>query len=216
MIPDTWMHRLSFAVRFRNHFTDEAVQDELPVRLATSRIKPVLTGDGLGRRHADGSYRFADVPAGLHLVSWTLALEPTFRDWTCWNQALQIRLPLARPEEPIEQELWPTASAIVSPGLTAIRGQLQGAGRSNLEVRIAPPGLAMNHYSRTDEYGDFLYLLPDALRPDARGRADLQISVASRTVTGGEYIPTGAGAAFVGANFKVRIGIVSRIVYQIT
>ena len=217
MISEGWQHALSCAIRFDNHFTGEPVDAELPVRLDESFTRPVAAPNGR-HRQADGSYRFIDLDAGSHRVRWLPALERTFRGWVSWEADLQVLLPVSDPAELITRDLWPAATAAVAPGVTAIRGRLTGANTAGWRVRIANATFPSTHFTRSDEVGDFLYLLPGPIETNTAGRIELDIEVAdgARAVVGGEFVPDGSGTPFGGGSFAVVPGRTSRVLFRIT
>lgn len=215
---DTWVHSLSFVLRFHDHFTGEAIEEEFPIRLEGSMLRPVQKNGGAGIRQADGTYRFINIPNGVHRVHWLPPFEPSYRGWISWEGIPEVTLPIANPETVIERDLWPTASGSVLPGLTAIRGKLRGANVTDLEVRIDRPGGAQSRFTRSDPFGDFLFVLPNPIAPDNQGRLNLQIRIqaGTRIVNGGQFLPADSGTAFVGANFQIRPGKSSRIIFNVT
>lgn len=224
MTRDIWVHRLSFGLRLRDHFTGRPVEAEFPVRLDRSFLRPVARPGGRGIRQDDGSYRFTDLPGGTHRVRWLPPFATEDQGWMSLDDDLVITLPLARPEEMIERDLWPTPSAEVAPAITGLRGQLRGNAIQGLDVRVTPVGAPSRPFTRTDPLGEFLFLFPDpgpsdpAATPDPEGRIEVTIVVAdgARAVSGGEFRPSGAGDRFDGDTFRLRTGIVSRIVFQVT
>jgi hypothetical protein len=218
MSSDGWFHNLSFVLRFNNHFTGDAVADELPVRLANSLIRPVLRNDGAGRRQPDGTYRFVNLSGGTHLVRWLPPWARSFRGWISWEDILKVTVPNVMPASVIERDLWPTSSATPDPAMTAIRGKLQGTNVAGQEVRIFAPASPRNNFTRTDQFGNFLFPLPHPIPTDNLGMLDLQIQVegGTRPVNGGQFHPAEAGETFPAADFKVAPGRCHRIIFQIT
>lgn len=219
MVSDIWTHNLSFVVRFNNHFTGMAIRDELPVRLDSTFIRPVSRNDGAGIRQSDGTYRFIDLPAGTHRVRWLPALTDGYRGWVSFDNGLEVTTPTANPNSVIEKDLWPSPKSKLSPASTSIRGKLKGNNISDLEVRIMPVTIgATSYFTRSDQLGEFLYPLSMPVKPESNGLLKLQIEIdgGGRTVNSGEFIPPGSGSAFSAAEFKVRSGMCSRIVFQVT
>jgi hypothetical protein len=228
MTGDVWIHRLSFGLRFRNHFTGRPVEAAFPVRLDRSFLRPVARPGGRGIRQDDGSYRFTDVPGGAHRVRWLPPFASEDQGWMSLDDDLVVTLPLARPQVMIERDLWPTPSAAVPPAITGLRGQLRDRLRGNpiqgLDVRVTPVGAPSRRFTRTDPHGDFLFLFPDpavpgsTATPDPEGRIDVRIAVADgiRLVAGGAFHPSGTGPPFAGDTFRLRTGVVSRIVFQVS
>ena len=219
MISEGWVHRLAFSIRFDNHFTSKSISEALPVRLDELFIKPVLSPVG-SHRQSDGSYRFINLDTGVYQVRWLPALQSSYLGWVSWQEDPQITLPVADPMVLIRQDLWPTANASVAPGLTAVRGRLTGNSVDDLIVRIGIPGSinANTRFTRSDVNGDFLYLLPDALAPNATGSLLLEIEVddGAATVNGGEFVPATSGPVFVADQFLVMPGKYSRVIFQIS
>jgi len=217
MSADVWRHSLSFVVRFNNHFTGAPVATELPVRLEGSLVRPVAQRGGTERRHADGTYRYIDLRSGVHRVRWLPPFTRSYGGWISWEGLPEVTVPSAHPEDPIERDLWPAASAYVPPAMTAVRGKLSGTGVAGLEVRIDVPAGPWLHFTRSDDSGEFLYLLPHPIVPDAQGRLALRIEVerGARAVNGGEFRPAAAGSSFPASDFRVRPGVCSRIVFHV-
>jgi hypothetical protein len=208
-----WQHTLSFAVRFNDHFLREPVPDELPVRLSPSFQRPVRDGAGKARQR-DGTYRFIDVAPGAHRLLWAPPFEDSFAMWTSWEPLLDLTLPFADPSAVVDIDLWPTPSASVRAGTTAVRGKLVGANAVAQEVSVRRTGAAQpGRVTRTDRYGEFLFLLPERIEPNATGLLPLTITVTNRVVSGGTVEP--AGTSFAGANFVVRPAVATRVKFSV-
>jgi hypothetical protein len=218
---DVVRHRLSFAVRFTDHFTREAVPCELPVRLAGTLQRPVLRPGGGGRRQSDGAYRFVSAPGGATQILWREPFTRAHAGWTRWeSDEPEVFLPLADPAALFGVELWPTANATAPTAATGVRGKLVGPSAAGQTVQIAAQGQPFTRFTRSDAIGDFLFLPPGRLPADATGRVPLSIEVrapggAVRAVVGGEFRPATAGAAFVGSNFHLAPRTVPRIVFEL-
>jgi hypothetical protein len=164
------VHRLSFAVRFLDHFTGEPVEAELPVRLAGSLVRPVPRVDRRGRRHPDGTYRFVNTPPGRVEVLWRAPFAASHAGWTSWSAPTRILVPPLRPEQPVDITLWPSSDAAAPAGRTAVYGNVVG-GAAGLEVRIGGDPANAPHFTHTDGSGAFLYFTPD--RPPANDTSGL-------------------------------------------
>ena len=176
--------------------------------------------DGQGSRQGDGSYRFRNVAGGTTRLLWREPFTRSHAGWTSWDADPDIVLPRPDPQAMVEIELWPTAAAAAPVSATGVRGKLTGAAVDGLTVRIARQGQPFDRFTRSDQAGEFLFLPPGALQTDATGRVPLAIEVstpagAPRLVTGGEFLPANAGAAFAGANFTIAPRSVPRIVFQL-
>lgn len=184
VVQDTWQHQLSFALRFDDHFLGGVVAEELQlnaVSAANTMILPVTAQAG-GFRQPDGTYRFRDLGPG----NYPIQFASLSGQWASWDPPLTVAAPLADPGLPIIRELWPTAQATVSPGLTAIRGKLLGADVGGLRVEVTPKGAAFTgKYNVSDNTGEFLIPFPVRVKPDKDGRIRLTARVASgaRTIT---------------------------------
>ncbi len=219
MSYDIWKHDLSFVVRFNNHFTGTAVSDELPVRLNNTFIRPVQKTDGAGLRQTDGTYRFIDLNPGLHQVLWLPPFMNSYRGWISFEDELNVVLPIENPGAVIERVLWPSPDAVVSPSTTAIRGKLRGDNVTGLEVRIMPDvELSTPFFTLSDRLGEFLFQISNPVTAEDNGLLSLRIEVEAggRVVTGGGFIPPATGATFPAAVFKVKPGICSRVIFQVT
>jgi len=217
MISEGWQHTLSFAIRFNNHFTGEPVRDELPVRLDHTFTRPASSPEG-SYRQVDGTYRFINLALGMHRVRWLPPLEESLLGWVSWEDDPLVQVPVVDPAVLITRDLWPEATAVVAPGMTAIRGRLVGANNDDLRVRISNPTFPSTRFTRSDDVGDFLFLLPEPLETNATGRLELDIEVAdgARTVNGSEFVPASSGAASIGASFSVVPGRSFRVLFRIT
>ena len=178
MTGDTIRHRLSFAVTFIDHFSREPVPAELPVRLAGSFHRPALEPGRRSRRQGDGTYRFTDAPPGAQQILWREPLNRTQAGWARWDDAdLAIMLPLPNPATLASFELWPTADAALPKGTTGVRGKLVGADNGGMEVRIARTGQPFGRFTRSDDYGEFLFPLVGRLPLNAARRISLTIEL---------------------------------------
>ena len=214
-------HRLSFAVRFVDHFSGEPVADELPVRLADTLQRPATRSDGAGHRQPDGTYRFLNAPDGDVTVLWRQPFERTQAGWSRFAADPVIHLPLADAATPVAVDLWPSAGAQAPASATGVRGKLVGANAGGLTVRIARFGQPFDRFTLSDAAGEFLFLPPGRLTPDpATGRVPLSIEVrqpggALRAVIGGAFLPPTAGAAFAAADFDIAPRTLPRIRFQL-
>ena len=183
MTRDIWIHRLSFGLRFRNHFTRRPVEAEFPVRLDRSFLMPVARPGSLGIGGEDRSHRFtaaggclpgagdgarrpsgrARHPPGRRLLSVHRRAgrgAPGAMAAAVRERGSGVALPLAQPQVMIERDLWPTPSATVPPAITGLRGQLRGNAIQGLDVRVTPVGAASRPFTRSDPLGDFLFCFP--------------------------------------------------------
>ena len=220
MASDSVRHRLSFVVRFNDHFTGAPVADELPVRLDGSFQRPAAAPGGRGRRQSDGTYRFIGAPGGLARILWREPFERNHANWTRWDPDPAATLPLPDPATPIEVDLWPTADAATPPAATGVRGKLTGANNDGRIVRIAPTGQPATRTTRSDDFGNFLFLPPGRLPLNAAGLIPLTIAVedpggAARIVNGGSFVPDLPGTSFLAADFTIAPGTVPRVLFRL-
>jgi hypothetical protein len=218
--PDPIGHRLWLVVRPVDHFSGEPVADELPVRLAATFERPVLSPGGRAHRQDDGAYRFIGLRSGAVRVLWREPFARGHGPWVRWDDDPMVMLPLADPASFVEMELWPAAHAAAPASVTGVRGKLVGPSATAQTVRIALQGTPFDRYTRSDDRGDFLFLPPGRLPIDATGRVPMSIAVLApdgtpRAVSGGSFVPDTAGAAFAGANFTLPPRVVSRVVFQL-
>lgn len=207
-------HRLSFVVRFRDHFSGAPVATTLPVRLAGLAGGPL---DGpLGPRQLDGSYRFLDVAPGAHRLLWREPFERSAFGWVRWSDAdPEITVPRADPLMPMEFDLWLDPSAALAAGATAVRGKLVGADADGLTVRCAHTGVANDRFAVTDAQGEFVFPLPGALPPQADGTLPLRLSATAPDGTPRQIIPQGGGPAQPEYTFTLRPRAVARVLIQL-
>lgn len=220
MTAESILHRLSLAVRLVDHFSEAAPEVEFPVRLGGSLARPVLRPGGGGARQSDGTYRFRDLAIGTSRVLWRLPFTRGHGGWTRWEDDPEVTLPRPDPATPMDIVVWPEASAPAPAGATGVRGKLIGANAQNLTVRIARQGQPFDRLTRSNETGEFLFLPPGGLTPSNIGLVPLTIAVsdaggAPRVVTGGRFVPSSAGADFVGANFVIPPRSVPRVLFTL-
>lgn len=213
-------HRLSLLLRVVDHFTGSPPATVFPVRLSQDYVRPVRRADGAGRRQADGTYRFTNLSPGTSRLLWRDPFTRSHDGWTRWNDDPEVSLPVADPAGALTLEVWPTAAATAPAGATGVRGKLTGPGALGRIVRIALQGQPFDRFTRSDDFGDFLFLPPGALPPNAAGRVPLEIEVRDpdgtmRAVTGGSFLPVSAGAPFAGATFTILPRSVPRILFQL-
>jgi hypothetical protein len=192
-------HLLAVAVQVTDHFLGTPVADELDVRL-DGRERPGRVLHGNGRRHADGTYRFVDVPdGGPHAITVASVDER----WIALAPPPQVVFPVAQPTQPLVIEVWPTSKQATPLGMTALRGKLVGAPAATIgqRVEVDVDTVDTGHHTRTGPYADVLFPLPGRLELDADGMVPLTVRVVGRTVTGGELVEgerrTPFGASFV-------------------
>lgn len=216
MIADHWSHTLSFLVRFRDHFTGQIILEELPVRVVDPPLRPARAADG-AYRQADGTYRFLDLGPGTFELAWRPALTTAEQGWTDHGQTLAVTTPLAQPTGIIDFELWPTPDRSVPTSMTAIRGRLIGLSAARRQVRIGAATVPqINHYTRTDSQGEFVFLLPGRWTRNPSGRINLRVEVDGGGVAGGASEPTSDIPGFVGAHFEAMPGRTTRINFRLT
>lgn len=223
MTSDFVRHQLSFAVRFIDHFSREAVANELPVRLSGSFQRPAPQPGGRSRRQGDGSYRFVNAVPGAHRILWRDPLTRTQSGWARWDDAEPtVTLPLADPTTRAEFELWPTADAAAPIGQAAVRGKLDGPNAGGLEVRIAALGEPFDRFTHSDLNGEFLFPLVGRQVLNPSGLVDITIEVrppgggAPLMLSGGRFVPGSTGAPFPAGNFAIAPGTVARIRFRLS
>lgn len=215
-------HRLSMVVRFDDYFSGATVGDELPVRLQGSLQRPVHQRGGNARRQSDGTYRFLDAPGGSTRLLWRKPFTVSHAGWTRFEEMdPPIALPLANPSQLLVFPLWPTADAVAPAGATGVRGRLTGPDFARQKVAIAPAGMPFGPETRSDEAGNFLFLLKGRLTLDADGRVPLTIRVRNavdtpRIVSGGNFLPDQAGLPFAADAFAIAPTSVPRILFRLT
>ncbi len=215
-------HRLSMVVRFDDYFSGAVVNDELPVRLQGSLQRPVRRRGSAAWRQADGTYRFVGAPGGATRILWRAPFTTSHAGWTRFDDPdPPVVLPLADPAQLLVVPLWPTADAEAPARATGVRGKLAGPGAAGQKVAIALSGFAFTHETRSDEFGNFLFLLAGRLALDTDGRVPLKIRVrtagdAPRVLAGGSFVPAGAGPAFAADSFTIAPTSVPRILFRLT
>jgi hypothetical protein len=214
-------HRLSMVVRFEDYFSGEAINEELPVRLQGSFQRPVPRRGSASRRQPDGTYRFINAPGGATRILWRRPFTTSHSGWTRFEDTdPSVALPLAQPSEPLRVSLWPTADAKAPAGATGVRGKLTGPDFARQKIAIALSGQPFGPETRSDETGNFLFLLAGRLTLDSNGRVPLVIRVrtaadAPRLMSGGTFVPDTAGAPFVADTFAIAPSGVPRILFRL-
>ena len=206
-------HALGFALQFQDHFTGQPIEDTLRVSMASGRILPALTSDGR-RRASDGTYRFVGLPVGSYAVEFS---SPSGR-YTSWDPPLAVSVPLANPQLPVKRDLWPTPMAPVPLGMTAIRGKILGSTFRGVTVRIAKTGTAPVKFTRSDAWGELLFMLPDPIAPpqdESEIRLTVELDGGALPVTGTDVITGGVRTHFPGPQFKLTPGRESRVKFQV-
>jgi hypothetical protein len=216
VIVETVTHRLAFAVRIEDHFSREPVAEELEVRLDTGE-PPVAARTG-GHRHADGTYRWADLVDGLR----TLSIRSASGRWTRMDPTpIDVALPLtaAEAQTAVRIEMWPTPAADPPPGVPAIRGVLAGAAVAGLRVEIdgtAAPD-PTGRFTVADAGGELLFPLPGGPWPrTADGRLDLTVVVPGRTVVAVDVVSDSPITSFAGPQFHIAPDRASRVRFHVT
>lgn len=207
-------HRAAFWARFDNHFTGLPVREELDVCLVNPVIRPLRNSAG-GFRHADGTYRFVNLPAG----AYHLRVASPSGHWLIREPNLPVSVPPNDATLPTVQQLWPSPSAANSPGVTTVRGRLRGPNVGGLRLAIKPSALAGQapYHTFSDDQGEFLFPYPARTVPDPiSGRVELQIGVESgtRAVAGGRVLGVGGGD-FVLDHFHVLPGRETRVLFEV-
>jgi hypothetical protein len=211
-------HKLSFSIRFVDHFTGTPVAKELPVRIDGTFQYPTRHPGGKGRRQNDGTYRFLSLPPGAHRILWHDPFVRAQHGWTRWDPDPEVALPLADPSTPIDAVLWPTAAAKAPVSATGVRGKLVGPDVANLIVRIAPQLDAFDRQTRSDQAGEFLFLPPGRLAAGPTGLIPMHIEVRNpddspRVVSG--WRPGTKEPLVPGTNFTFTPRRVTRILFEI-
>jgi hypothetical protein len=200
-----WQHNLTVAVLFEDYFEQRPVEEELQValeRIDGFSAAPVQGIDG-GRRQADGTYRFADVPSG----TYDIGVVSNSGQWASFAALPRVTVdangPTGNRSAPLTIPLWPTPTTPFHPGRTIVRGKLQdghGAPLSGLTVQLfafmGARSSAGSPFTRTDPLGEFYFALTSSLAPDpSDGLVGLQIAVEyGRVPVGGGEVREGLDA----------------------
>jgi hypothetical protein len=196
--PESVRQLLSFAVRVDDHFSGAPWPDVLDVRLDT--FEPPVPVQGGGRndiRHTDGTYRWANLPAGPR----TLTVASRDGSGFTWTATTPVVLPLVNPAAPIVVEMWPTPQARIAAGTVVIRGRLFTAVAGQ-EVRMEVDGVApRNRFTRVGHDGEFTFVVVGPMDLDTDSNVVLIVTVPGRVVASiqirdGNTNPTVAGNTF--------------------
>ncbi len=207
--------QLSFALLLLNHFTGQPIEEELSVA-SDVRVQPVLTSDKR-RRNADGTYRFIDLPAGNHAVTYVSSSGY----YASFDAPLSVLTPIATPQTAIKRDLWPTPAAPIPTGMTAIRGSISGATFKNVKVEIAAQGQPFDRFTYTDLSGNFVFLIATRLNPiaanDPRTALSVQLNGGALSIQNIDVVLNGATAVFSGtSNFELKQGATSRVMLAVS
>lgn len=219
VIHTEWRHRLAVALRFDDHFLRAPVVTRLEVSLDGSSASPVPAAGG-SPRHADGTYRFLDLPAGR---SYPLVVGIPDGTLVSLVPLPTIVIPAVPPTTATAIDLWPTPQAAVTPGMTAIRGKLVGSGVADHKVEITAAGKPFTgRFTVADAAGEFLYLLPQALARDVTDPDLVRLAIRVtppagpvRVVTGGQNLDMNPPATFAGDQWKVVPSRASRVKFNV-
>lgn len=209
-------HVLGVAIRIDDHFTGEAIRDELDVRI-DGDVLPTQVRGGTGRRHSDGTYRFLDLADRSHQLT---VRSPDAR-WVLLDPLPAIVTPVPQPTRALVIEAWPTPLQSTPPGMTSVRGKLVGPPAAAIarRVELDVGGVDSGHRARSTSLGELLFLLPGRLALDAAGLVALALRVVGGTpvtVTGGEIVDGETITSFAGSAFKVAPGRETRVRFHVT
>ncbi len=210
MSTDALVSRLAFAIRVDDHFSQQPIGEPVDILLST-RERPVMSREG-SRRHADGTYRWANLADGLRHLTFR---SPSGR-WRRWDPApLDVVVPVPDPGTALRIEMWPTTWATVPEGVAAIRAKLVGSAVAGLRVEIDGFGVpSSDRWTRADALGELIYLLPGARWPrTTTGALDLTATVPGRTVVSTQRA---GDSAVLGARFSIRPQGQTRIRIHVT
>lgn len=169
-------HRLCFAVRFNDAFTQRPVGVPLVVdvqNLPSVVGMPRLPWEGV-HRASDATYRFLvrnNTVAPLGPISLRVVaphLEYADREPTTVALPRPFALHPPTPDRSdflVEANLWPTRRLALAPSETALVGRVESAGATPVEgLRVfawrAIDPMPATPYAYTDEHGDFVFRLP--------------------------------------------------------
>ncbi len=207
-IHDVIAHRLACAVRPVDHFFGAPVAELLEVSLAGTDARPTRSSAG-GARHADGTYRFVDLPAGTYDVA---VRSPS----AMWMSLAPVTVSVpAASAIPVDVPLWPTPEFGGVTGFTSIRAVLTGGSVAALRVEIGSATTGFTgHFTRSRADGELVYIVPRAVRPTDAGVHDLRVQVegGARSVVS---VSIGGGAPVAGDTFSVPAGRTSRVAIQL-
>lgn len=216
VIDGSFHHRLTFALRFDDHFLRRPIEEDLDLFTTSPGgrvLRPLPAPSPARYRHGDGTYRFVDLPDGNYPISFRSPAGGV----VSWDPPLSVAAPLADPRTAVARDLWPSAQAAVPSGMTALRGKLAGVGANGLKIEIAGAADAFDRFTRADATGEFLFPLPARVKPETDGRIKLKARVAggAKTVASIDVL-SGKVESFVGANFLILSGQAIRARFNFT
>jgi hypothetical protein len=199
MLRDVTVHRLAFAIRPVDHFLATPIGERLDVSVVGSDARPIAAAAG-GARHADGTYRFADLPAG----NYDIELSSPSGSWRTFAPTT-IAAPAAS-QLPTDIEMWPTPLINDVRGFTVLRAVLVGAGVAGLQVELGDaPATFTGHFNRADAEGECVVIVPRAIpasdlgvhtlraRVDGGARPVVSVSIAGAPPIPGDTFSLAAG-----------------------
>lgn len=204
-------HRLAIALRVEHHFLGTPIPDELDVRI-DREVLPGLVNGSRSRRHADGTYRFIDVPDGPH----TIEIATRNDGWLLLEPTPVVVTPIGQPTVPLTIFAWPSPKQATPMGMTAVRGKLIGAPALALDRRVEiDTGSPSTSYTRTDSFAEFLFLLPGTL-PLVNGVVPITVHVVGASVTGGEVVAGEDITPFTGASLQIVPGRETHVRFHVS
>lgn len=206
-------HQLSLVVRPQDHFSGQAWPRALLVTLNTNE-PPVATSEGPSRlRHADGTYRFLGLAAGMRQVSVNAADGSVFT----WDPFTVVNVPLLSPATPLVIEVWPSASATgVSPGGSVIRGRLlPSIGGQEVQMQVVGVVPARIRRARTDLAGEFTFSVVGPVALD-NGKIRLAVTVPGHALNSIQIIDGITNPTTLGTELRAVPGAEVRVHFNIT
>lgn len=212
MLLETVHHRLAIAVQVEHHFLGDSITDELDVRI-DDEVLPAFAKGGTTRRHPDGTYRFVNVPDGPH----TINIVSRDDRWLVLEPPPVVVTPVGEPTRPLVVQAWPAPKQATPPGMTSVRGKLIGAPTLAIgrRVEIAAGTTGSAHYTRTDSFAEFLFLLPGTL-PLVNGLVPITVRAVGASVTGGEVVTGEQRVPFTGSALEIVPGRENHVRFHVS
>jgi hypothetical protein len=207
----TLARRASFAVLPRDHFGGLPIPVALDVRLDPDHAPTAALAGG--SRHADGTYRWVDVPDGSYVVTVS---DPGGR-WRFDAPAATVVVPLADPADPVEVDGRPTPSADAPLGLTVLRARLRDAADAplaGLALSAGPPGGPFLRTATSEDDGELLFPVvePHAVQADGTVSLELEVEAGARPVVS---VSIGGAPATAGPVVSLTPGRTSRLLVEV-
>jgi hypothetical protein len=125
--------------------------------------------------------------------------------------------PVSQPTVPLVVHAWPSPQQATPLGMTAVRGKLLGTPALAIgrRIEIDTGATTSVHYTRTDSFAEFLFLLPGSL-PLVNGLVPITVRAVGASVTGGEVVAGQQEIPFTGASLDIVPGRETHVRFHVS